>query len=581
MKGLAVLFVFLATALCLSPSPALAALRVVTPAEAALMSSAPAATVRDMPRPDPATMGPDVPWPVPGERLAPPDNPQVGDSWIWWLWIHYPMPPHFEQRVCTVRGKSDHAYVVVENSAWNVSIDQADVDMILERWENSSIGAYPDQGIYEIDSTAFGTPPDMLDNDPRIYLMWFDFQIASDGFFFDFDELPEGAVPGMHSNECEVLYLNTTSTGGPSGDYMISVAAHEFEHMIHWYHDNDEDLWVDEGMAELAMWLYGRPDVISSFNTQPDNSLTNWGSQWADYIQTYLWSLYFYERCGGHPAIHALVSQPMNGIPGYEATLDGLGYTANFADIFADWTVANFLDDTTIGDGRFGYAGEDLPAFSVAGTYSAYPVTNISRTVNFWAADYYRFQNFGDIHALRLSFDGSDNNRFAVWGLTIHAAAPTGVQRMTIDPATQSGTLDVPGLYDPADQVILVVASVWSSGTTTYVFGASASPADVAEGAPALAPSLALSAAPNPAFGPVALRLASSDANAGGTIASIDLFDAQGRLVRQWNEMLAGGVARFTWDGRATDGSRAAPGLYYARARAGGKTAESRVLVLR
>ncbi|MFH1143303.1 MAG: hypothetical protein V1774_02015, partial [Candidatus Eisenbacteria bacterium] len=329
------------------------------------------AGLHDAPGPVPGEIGPDVFWPAPDARMAPPDNPQIGDAWIWWLWIHYPMPPHFEQRSCTVRGVSDHAYLVVEDSDWNVSIDQADVDLILERWENSSIGPYSDQGIYAIDSTAFGAPPDELDDDPRIYLLWFDFGIASDGFFFEFDEYPEGTFPDYHSNECEVLYLNTTSTGGPSGDYMLSVMAHEFEHMIHWKYDADEVSWVDEGLAELAMWFYGRPDVISGFNTAPDNSLINWGGNWADYIQTYLWSLYFYERCGGHPAIFSAVHEPANSIAGYEVVLDAYGYPGNFADVFADWVVANFLDDPTLDDGRFGYAGDDLPAFSVMGTYSS------------------------------------------------------------------------------------------------------------------------------------------------------------------------------------------------------------------
>jgi len=559
-----------------------------TPATASLVTLADpglATAVRDVPRPDPGTMGPDVPWTVPGARRAPPDNPQIGDSWIWWLWIHYPMPPHFEQRSCTVRGMSDHAYLVVEDSDWNVTIDQADVDIILERWENSSIGPYSDQGIFAIDSTAFGAPPDELDDDPRIYLLWFNFEIASDGFFFDFDEYPEGTFPQYHSNECEVLYLNTTSSGGPSGDYMLSVVAHEFEHMIHWKYDGDEDSWVDEGLAELAMWFYGRPDVVSSFNTAPDNSLTNWGGAWTDYIQTYLWSLYFYERYGGHPAIYALVHEPMNTIAGYEAVLDAYGYVENFADVFADWTVANFLDDSTIGDGRYGYVGEDLPAFSVAGTYSAYPVSGIARNVQYWAADYYRFQNFQDMRSVRLLFDGADTNRFAVWGVTIHPSAAPEVRRMTLDTPTQSGALDVGGLTDPADQVILVVASISSGGALTYTFGAEQSPADIAAGPDGRPGALALRAAPNPACGPVALRLegdSGAEAGAGSaSLASIELFDAQGRLIRQWSEPMRGGLATLVWDGFAADGSFAAPGLYYARARAGGRTAESRVLVLR
>ena len=561
-----------AALICLVPAAG------ASPAAAIASTADAAAIIRDVPLPVPGQIGPDVRWPYPGELRTPPDNPEVGDSWLWWLFIHYPMPPHFEQHLCTVRGKSDRAYVVVRDSDWNVSIDQADVDLILERWENSSIGPYPDQGIYEIDSTAFGIPPDELDNDPRVYLLWFDFGIAADGNFFYFDEYPEGTFPEYHSNECEVLYLNTMSQGGPSGDYMLSVIAHELEHMIHWKYDGDEVSWVTEGLAELAMWFYGRPDEISSFNTSPDNSLTNWGGNWADYIQTYLWSLYFYERYGGHPTTYALVHEPMNTTAGYDAVLDAYGYTENFADAFADWVVANFLDDPTIGDGRFGYVGEELPAFSVAGTFSSYPVSTLTRTVQYWAADYYRFQNLQDLYGLQIQFNGSDSNRFAVWALTLHASAPTEVRRMTLD-ALQAGTVEVFNVADPADQVILVVASIFSSGTTSYTFSAGEAPAAVPE-IPWIADAtpLSLQASPNPSRAGVLFRLSGNPAPA---TASLDLFDAEGRLVRALGTVSSSaGEAEILWDGRDAHGRAAAPGIYYARGRAGDRVMEQRIVRL-
>jgi hypothetical protein len=553
-----------------------------------LLATARADGAHDVTLPAPDRMGPDVPLAtLGGLPTSPPPNPQVGDSWVWWLWLHDPMPPHFAQRVCTVRGRSDHGYVVVDDTQWNVNVTQADVDAILERWENSSIGPYPDEGIYPISSRVFGEPPDELDNDPRIYLMWFSFGISSDGFFFDFDEYPEGTFPGYHSNECEVLYLNCGHGQSPHGDYMLSVIAHEFEHLIHWKYDDNEDSWVDEGMAELSMWFYGRPDVISAFNTSPDNSLVAWNGNWADYIKTYLWSLYFYERYGGEPAVFDVVHEPANSIAGYEAVLDALGYPENFADVFADWAVANYLDDPTLGDGRFGYVGDDLPPFSVSGIYSTYPVPATTRTVNRWAADYYRFNAFGSNTAIEWSFDGSNDNRFAVWCLALRASGTTDVLRMTLDPVTQAGTLPVFGLDDPNDEVILVVAGISSSGTASYVFSAQAAPADVAMDPVAAGQGMEgtgvrlLRAMPNPASSEVRLAFADQASRAGAS--AIEIYDASGRLVRRLTHVGGGaaGGSTVSWDGRDDRGTLLAPGLYYARARVGTQVVREPITLLR
>ena len=518
-------------------------------------------------------IGPDVPLLNPGVPSSPPVNPEVGDSWTWWLWTWQPMPPHFEEKVCTVRGKSDKGYVMVEDSEWLVTIDQADVDSILVHWEEMSPGPYPTQGIYEIDSLSFGAPPDELDNDVRIYLMWYNFHINADGFFFFFDEYPEGTYPEYHSNECEVLYLNVASSGGPSGDYMHAVIAHEFQHMIHWKYDDNEHSWVNEGLSELAMWFYGHADNVSSFPSNPDNNLTTWEGVWADYIKTYLWTLYFFEQYGGHPSVYALVHEPMNSMAGYDAVLDQFGYTENTEDIFADWAVANFLDDTTIEDGRFGYIGEELPNF-YGQQYSSYPV-EISSAVNHWAADYHRLKepSFSD---MEITFDGVDANSFAVRALLIHESATTEVLDMTIDESTQTGTLEVNNLSS-TDEVVLVVASVSSSGGPTYSFIAG----DVLgiSGAEDYT-ALAVTPAQNPFSSSVALQV-NWNAVANTSDVTVDIFDIQGRMVNSLTvNSETPGSAVVNWNGEQGTGTAVTSGIYYARVIAGSESCTVKLVML-
>lgn len=531
----------------------------------------------DIQIPSPLEMGPDVLLNIPGVPLSPPANPQVGDSWTWWLFTWQPMPPHFEQFVCTLRGKSDRGYVVVEDSEWLISIDQADVDSILEHWENSSIGPYPGQGIYEIDSLSFGIPPDELDNDPRIYLMWYNFHISADGFFFYFDEYPEGTFPDYHSNECEVLYLNTASSGGPSGDFMLAVIAHEFQHMIHWKYDDDESTWVNEGLSELAMWFYGNPDNISSFNSNPDNSLTVWDANWADYIQTYLWSLYFFERYGAHPAIYALVHEPANSMTGFDNILDDFGYSENTDDVFIDWSVANFLDDTTLVDGRYGYIGEDLPPFNVAGTYSSYPVS-ATKTVNSWATDYYRFESI-PFENLAITFDGSDSNKFGVRALILHQTDDTEVLAMTLEDSTQSGILELNGLTNPLDQVVLVVASVSSSGGPDYQFSAGDALGITTDPSQS-GTEINIIISPNPFSSVVNLQL-NWNSLFTNECPQVDIYDLQGRIVQRLTaDISSEGEASVQWDGNLSDGSRINAGIYYAIIRIGSAHCTAKLLLL-
>lgn len=514
----------------------------------------------------------------PGEFRTPPANPQVGDSWTWWLFEHGSMGPQFVQRTCTVRGKSDRAYVVVENSQWLVRVDQDDVDVILDRWENTSVGDYPDMGIYDLNTQHFGEAPDALDNDPRIYIMWFDFGLSADGFFFSFDEEPEGTYPEFHSNECEVLYMNSDNGQSPSGDYMTSVIAHEFQHMIHWNHDPDESLWLDEGMGELAMWLYGHPDQVILFPNAPDNSLTYWptsGGTFAEYVQVYLWSLYFYEHFGGQPTIQNLVSQPANSYAGVQATLTAMGYTTTFPELVADWMTANFLDDPSLEGGKYNYAGEDLPNFAAA-TKSTYPVPVTNGTAFNCAADYVKFVSG---QPQRLNFNGGDAADWAPRVIKYLGGVPLSVEPVTLN-STDDGSLDLPGFGSAYDQVVLVIGNVQLLGgnlSTAYNYSTETLSSSVPEGPGSGI--FAAGAAPNPFRQETALRLRLDQAG----VVQAAVHAADGRRIRDLGSvMLAAGEHRLAWDGRDDAGRTVPSGTYFLRARGGDEPeATIRVTVVR
>ncbi|WP_205128613.1 hypothetical protein, partial [Escherichia coli] len=100
-----------------------------------------------------------------------------------------------------------------------------------------------------------------------------------------------------YSNAHEMFYINASQS--LSSDYTYSVLAHEFQHMIRWYNDRNEDSWLNEGSSELASYLngYGTGGFDYLFSRRPDTQLNSWpegpGAAGANYGAAYLFMAYF------------------------------------------------------------------------------------------------------------------------------------------------------------------------------------------------------------------------------------------------------------------------------------------------
>ncbi len=501
-----------------------------------------------------------------GSPMAPPLDPDVGDSWLWYTWKLAGFPVA-EQKLCTVRGEGENVYIVVEDSQWLTQVDQEDIDRMLLMWDETSLGAWPDKGIHQLDTENFGPVPDALDGDPKVYVLYYDFDVSADGFFWAFDQFPDGSQD-FASNECETLYMNS-STFDPGGDYLISVQAHEFQHMIHWLADANEIAWVNEGCSELAMWLFGHPDDVVQFPGNPDNSLTAWNSVFADYVKTYLYFLYLYEHFGGQATILDLVSQPGNSNLGVQAALTAQGFSETFATVVRDWTIANYLDEPGLEGGIYDYAGEDLPPFNGV-TKSTYPVVPTNATVNHYAADYIRLTNG---QPQRLFFDGGDTSDWSARVIRYQAGVPLSVEAIPLD-AADAGFIDLPGFGSTFDQVVLVVSNISTSGVTTYQYSTGGVPTSAPDGPATGVLSLSLSLqGPNPFTNSTTISLVSGgERGAGGELvqarpAEVAIWNANGRLVRVLGTTSGHAGRRvLEWDGCDAQGRAVPSGVYFAHA---------------
>ncbi|MDE0300372.1 MAG: hypothetical protein OXN17_17175 [Candidatus Poribacteria bacterium] len=319
----------------------------------------------------------------------------------------------------TLRAIGEFCYLYVEDSQWGQTVKRETLETVRRAFDEST-PADPQRGIYRIQTELFGAPPD-VDGDAKIYLLLLDIRdgaVRGDefiaGFFNPADQRrgvlrhPELGIP-VRSNERDLLYIDThpLDTDGAEG---LGVIAHEFLHLIQWRHDRDETIWVNEGCADVAMFLCGyRPEKhTANFERHPLVSLTNWPlgsrSELAHYGASYLWMLYLYEHYGGPETIAAVVRERANGITGVNNALLSQGLTRTFSTIFADWKVANLLDDTQFAEGQYGYQNEEL-TLRVRRRHNLYPVTAKGGVLESYAADYITLLSSGGWHGLNVVFE--------------------------------------------------------------------------------------------------------------------------------------------------------------------------------
>jgi hypothetical protein len=305
----------------------------------------------------------------------------------------------------TLEYKTEHVYMWVEEG------EQADRDAVVEAAD------WFEEHIYLTNRAFFGsewTPG--VDNDPHVSILHA--HNLGTSYYSSADEFISAVRED--SNEMEMFYIDLDWWSINGYDYHGTLA-HEFQHMIHWYHDRNEAIWMNEGFSELATLLNGfEPYTDYSFAQLPDNQLTdidyNAADSGAGYGAGYLFTAYFLDRFGGQ-ATQALVAHEENSLTSVDAVLTDLGVGITHEDLFADWIVANLLDDPSFADGRYGYRDIDPPDFRIEEAYRELdlPVTGRT-TVHQYGTDYVELR--GD-QPLVLRFTGS--TRVGLFDTTAHS----------------------------------------------------------------------------------------------------------------------------------------------------------------
>jgi immune inhibitor A len=319
--------------------------------------------------------------------------------------------------------ETQNAYFFVEEG---VQVNESDVRTLVDEFQNTT---------YPTNREFFGSEwiPG-VDGDPRLYMLYArGIGQYTQAYYDNTSEFSNLAHP--YSNEKEIIVLNADA--GPLNDsYWRATLAHEFQHMIHWYQNRNAETWLNEGASMLAETLNGfDPGSKMSFLNLPDLQLNSWADLSSSleeakghYDAAYLFMKYFLDRFD-RKASQTLVANRATGITAVDDTLATLGLTdlatgkiLTVEDVFADWVVANYLNDGSLAQGQYGYKGYAEKAPGPTDTISACPTGPISASVHQFGVRYIELSCHGDVI---INFTGSQHvslvptqphsGRYAVW----------------------------------------------------------------------------------------------------------------------------------------------------------------------
>ena len=327
---------------------------------------------------------------------------EVGDTQDFWV-TNVDSNRNFKVAT-TLQYLGDHVYIWIEDG---VEYDPADL---------IALGDTFDQEIYPTNQEFFGKEwSPGVDDDPRIYIVYaggLGYYLA--GYYSSADEVH----PDAHefSNAHEMFLINSDNVFLWE-DYIYGTLAHEFQHMIHWYTDKNEETWLNEGFSMLAEMInnYDPGNFDQGYVWSPDLQLTDWGadvgSNGPHYGAALLFTTYFLDRFG-EDATKALVANEYNGMESIDLVMQELNITdpqtnqvITSEDIFRDWAVANLLGDPNVGDGRYDYKiYPDAPKAFPGSRFPTCPAETKDADVYQFGVDYLEFTCVGDY---TLSFEGN------------------------------------------------------------------------------------------------------------------------------------------------------------------------------
>lgn len=301
----------------------------------------------------------------------------------------------------TVRHISSKAYFYIEDRHWN-NLSTAEQNSAVN---NITLLAQElDNNIYPKEVAFWGQEViPGIDNDPKLTVLFEYMNRGTGGYFDSSNNYSTRVFP--NSNQREMLTINADNLSGEVRK-MSSILAHELQHLISSYRKDQlrsttEETWLNELRSEYSLSLVGLNEPfersslqgrIREFLINPSDSMTEWLNSSNEYGAVALFAEYLTEQYGKN-ILKDSFNNSLVGINSINDYLNKKGFKESFSTIFADWALANYLNDTSINP-RYGYSKSELKNIRIVPTQNNlfYP---FGYTYNYslkpWQPAWYRF----------------------------------------------------------------------------------------------------------------------------------------------------------------------------------------------
>lgn len=251
----------------------------------------------------------------------------------------------------TLRASSADVDVYVQDALYGTVVTDEQLDGFLARLvaRGDERAFATELGILPTNEAVFGKlqRDGLLGGKQRVFVV--DTSGAGDGYLCGWCDYPD-------------LHLDGNLVAPLDEDEAFSISAHELYHAIGRGYDSDEEVWMDESMAEAAMTVNGYftdQAWLSDFLANPNQ---DWGPNGRDVTSVHYgaclaWGTYLWEQ-GGTELMRGVTEESANGWQGVDAALRAFGDGRTAWELFLEMGAALYFDEPERG---LGFRSFDMP----------------------------------------------------------------------------------------------------------------------------------------------------------------------------------------------------------------------------